>query len=975
MRHIGRSTSIMRAPSSTCAWPLPWLLLLLLSCRAGAATGQLFRTPLEGDITPRLTITTSGLEGCRRFQSPAAVDYGSLLLEADGGRLYVGARGGAFSLDARDISANTTLAIQWETSQEKKQQCLAKGRDNKTECFNHIRFLQRFNSTHLYMCGTYAFSPLCVYVEEEPFVMSSQPEEGKEKCPYGPATGYTGLIVEQQMYSAARYEFRSFPDLRLNGPPLTLKTEDAPIRWLNDADFVGSALVRESVDSFEGDDDKIYFFFTEGSEEQTGGIAPGRVARVARICKGDRGGLLTLQKRWTTFLKARLVCSQPEYDFHFNVLRSVFVLRGARPRDTVFYGIFGLDWRNVKASAVCRFSLSDVQQAFQGPYMESQNSGSKWTEYTGKVPQPRPGTCITDELRARDIALSTSLPDDVLDFVRRHPLMARQVQPLDRHPLVYGRTTDYTHMAVDAVPGLDGQTYHVLFMGTDDGRLHRAVSVDDHLHIIEELQLFEAPQPISSLVISPAQMSVYVGSPSGVVQLPLSTCHRYASCYDCVFARDPYCGWNSSQCVPILSQADRSALIQDIQKGNRGCENTSREDLPLPRRRAFTAGDDVLLQCELTSNLATPLWTRDGARLAGYGLDSGIRIGTDGLLIIKAQPDQRGLYTCHGRENGVVVAMVSYNVTVRLDATPPPPPPPRPKLRARLPFDVADDPPEEEEKERKAAAAAAPEENHVPRSFDRGVLGAEPPLPAAAEGPLLPHSELLSPRNMKAMYLSLITILGGLCVVLSVVLLYVGFCLRAGSRGHYSLRAAASVHGYGKRKGGKGGGRQQRNSSSSQLELKTVSSHCNGHGGGGLHGGGGGEAGKTHEGYDGREVGLLQIVPGEGHSLANHVGGRGGRPPAAPPLPSPSSSLSSQHQQQRRQQTPPSPEHELSSGLSATLPSVLRRMNGNSYVLLRQSDAEAPVANGYAFNDELSKRLEKRKHTQLLQPRPDESSV
>ena len=53
-------------------------------------------------------------------------------------------------------------------------------------------------------------------------------------------------------------------------------------------------------------------------------------------------------------------------------------------------------------------------------------------------------------------------------------------------------------------------------------------------------------------------MSVYVGSPSGVVQLPLSTCHRYASCYDCVFARDPYCGWNSSQCVPILSQADRS---------------------------------------------------------------------------------------------------------------------------------------------------------------------------------------------------------------------------------------------------------------------------------------------------------------------------------------------------------------------------------------------------------------------------------
>lgn len=34
----------------------------------------------------------------------------------------------------------------------------------QTECFNHIRLLQRFNSTHLYMCGTHAFSPLCAYI-------------------------------------------------------------------------------------------------------------------------------------------------------------------------------------------------------------------------------------------------------------------------------------------------------------------------------------------------------------------------------------------------------------------------------------------------------------------------------------------------------------------------------------------------------------------------------------------------------------------------------------------------------------------------------------------------------------------------------------------------------------------------------------------------------------------------------------------
>uniref|UniRef100_A0A8C2ZJG8 Semaphorin 4G n=1 Tax=Cyclopterus lumpus TaxID=8103 RepID=A0A8C2ZJG8_CYCLU len=803
----------------------------------------------------------SGLQGCRRFQS-SAVGYSTMLLEADSERLFVGARGAVFALNASDISASSALTIEWEASPEQKHQCLLKGKDNKTECFNHIRFLQRFNSTHLYMCGTHAFRPLCAYIEK--FVMSSQPEEGRDKCPYGPTTGYTALMIDQQMYTASQYEFRSFPDIRRNSPSPTLKTEDAPTRWLNEADFVGSALVRESLGSSTGDDDKIYYFFTERSQEQTTTYSHSRLARVARICKGDRGGRLTLQKRWTSFLKARLTCSLPEYDFHFNMLRSMFVMPGLTPQDTLFYGIFGLEWKNVKASAVCRFSLSEVQEAFQGPYMENQDSGSKWKEYTGKIPDPRPGTCITDTLRAKGINVSTSLPDDVLNFVRRHPLMSRQVQPLDRRPLLFRRTTDYTHMAVNVIEGLDGRTYHVLYMGTDEGWLHKAVEIEGKLHIIEELQLFDEPQPVINLLLSAKQMSVYVGYPSGVVQLPLSSCHRYTSCYDCVFARDPHCAWNGAQCVDVMAQADRSTLVQDIQQGSKGCENTEYD--VVARSRSVRVGDDVLLQCELSSNLATPLWTLDGSELQGYGLNSGFRTGTDGLLIIEARQDQSGLYTCFAVENNIKV----------------------------------------------------PTEN--PYSFF-----------------------LLSPRNMEAIYLSLITILGGLCVVLTVVLVYVGFCLRVGNRGKYSLRAAASAYPNCKRHNRN----RKHHRNSSQMELKTISSHCNGNG---ICNG----VSKQHNG-DIQEGGFLQIVPGEAHSSPNME-----LPPPAPPLPP-----TPQH---------PSPECDFPNGLSATLPSVLRRMKGNSYVLLRQSESESTSPLCYSFAEELNKILEKRKHTQLL-PRPDESSV
>lgn len=45
----------------------------------------------------------------------------------------------------------------------------------QTECYNHIRFLQRYNETHLYVCGTNAFRPLCAYIVRDPgFFMSSK---------------------------------------------------------------------------------------------------------------------------------------------------------------------------------------------------------------------------------------------------------------------------------------------------------------------------------------------------------------------------------------------------------------------------------------------------------------------------------------------------------------------------------------------------------------------------------------------------------------------------------------------------------------------------------------------------------------------------------------------------------------------------------------------------------------------------------
>ncbi len=83
------------------------------------------------------------------------------------------------------------------------------------------------------------------------------------------------------------------------------------------------------------------------------------------------------------------------------------------------------------------------------------------------------------------------------------------------------------------------------------------------------------------------------------------------------------------------------------------------------RARAVMAGDDVLLQCEIRSNLATPHWTLNGQELKGYDVDSGYRTGTDGLLIIGAQNQQSGHYCCYAVENSVWVPVHSYMVRVQ----------------------------------------------------------------------------------------------------------------------------------------------------------------------------------------------------------------------------------------------------------------------------------------------------------------------
>ncbi|KAM4677004.1 semaphorin-4B [Discoglossus pictus] len=647
--------------------------LLLATVLGAQATEQ---------VIPRVTLQYGSPERTmRRFEADSTL-YTTLLLSQDGSTLYVGGQEAIFSLNSTDfLSEYNQLKLTWKADEEKKKQCAFKGKNAQRDCQNYIKILLQLNSTHLYACGTYAFSPTCAYIKIQDFSLekdaSGNPviEDGKIRCPYDPEYKSTAIMVDGEMYAGTVSNFQGNEPIiyKSHDGKISLKTENS-LNGLQDPAFVGSAYIQESLPKKNpvGDDDKIYFFFSETGKEFNF-FDNTIVSRIARVCKGDLGGERVLQRRWTTFLKAQLLCSSADDGFPFNVLQDMFVLTPGEEhwKNTMFYGVFTSQWNKGGAgsSAVCAFPMHEVQKAFNGLYKEVNRETQQWYTYTHSVPEPRPGTCITNSVRQMKINSSLQMHDRVLNFMKDHFLMDSTIRS---EPLLLQTQMRYQQITVQRVRGLK-MMYDVLFLGTDDGRLHKAVSINNKVHIIEEIKLFEHNQPVQELLLDHNKGLIYVSSRSMVVQIPVSNCSMYRSCGECILSRDPYCAWGRRGCrhVPHHTQDINSQhWIQDIEDADteKHCQEVN-ATLPSGRvnrpseepecQKIYLDSNTVTLPCKLSSNLASRLWIHNGKEIKSYFV-----LPTGELILVRGS-DSVGLYECWSVEDGFKKLMVKYCVEAR----------------------------------------------------------------------------------------------------------------------------------------------------------------------------------------------------------------------------------------------------------------------------------------------------------------------
>ncbi|XP_023647163.1 semaphorin-3ab [Paramormyrops kingsleyae] len=668
------------------------LLGIILLLLGGATLPSIHASQQENRNVPRLKLSYKEMLDSNNlitFNGLAnSSSYHTFLLDEERGRLVVGAKDHIFSFNLVNINKDY-LKISWPATPSRRDECKWAGKDLLKECSNFVKVLQFFNQTHLYACGTGAFHPVCTYLEvgkrpeDNVFRLeTSQLENGRGKSPYDPKLLSASLLIDGELYSGTSADFmgRDFAIFRTLGPHHPIRTEQHDSRWLNDPRFVGVNLIPESDNP---EDDKIYLFFRENAMdgEHTGKAT---YARIGQLCKNDFGGHRSLVNKWTTFLKARLVCSVPGnngIDTHFDELQDVFMMSSKDPKNPVIYAVFATSSNIFKGSAVCMYSMTDVRRVFLGPYAHRDGPNFQWVSFQGRVPYPRPGTCPSKTFGGFES--TKDLPDDVITFARGHPAMHNPVYPINNQPIITKTDVDYqfTQIVVDRVEAEDGQ-YDVMFIGTDIGTVLKVVSIpretwhDLEEVLLEEMTVFREPTVITAMELSTKQQQLYLGSSIGVSQMPLHRCEVYGkACAECCLARDPYCAWDGTECSRYFPTAKRRTRRQDIRNGDplTQCSDLQHSDDltgqgTLEDKLTYgVENSSTFLECSPKSQRARIYW-----QLQRQGEERKQEIKSDdkfirteqGLLIRSLQKEDSGIYHCQAVEHGFVQALLRVSLEV-----------------------------------------------------------------------------------------------------------------------------------------------------------------------------------------------------------------------------------------------------------------------------------------------------------------------
>ncbi|KAM9533154.1 semaphorin-6D isoform 2-T2 [Guaruba guarouba] len=505
--------------------------------------------------------------------------------------LYVAGRDQVYTVNLNEVpksEVTPSKKLTWRSRQQDRENCAMKGK-HKDECHNFIKVFVPRNDEMVFVCGTNAFNPMCRYYRLNTLEYDGEEISGLARCPFDARQTNVALFADGKLYSATVADFLASDAViyRSMGDGSALRTIKYDSKWIKEPHFLHAIEYGNYV----------YFFFREIAVEHNN-LGKAVYSRVARICKNDMGGSQrVLEKHWTSFLKARLNCSVPgDSFFYFDVLQSVTDIIEINGIPTVV-GVFTTQLNSIPGSAVCAFSMDDIEKVFKGRFKEQKTPDSVWTAVPeDKVPKPRPGCCAKHGL-AEAYKTSIDFPDETLSFIKSHPLMDSAVPSVIEEPWFTKTRVRYrlTAIAVDHAAG-PYQNYTVIFVGSEAGVVlkilakTRPFSLNDSV-LLEEIEAYnhakcnaesEEDRRVIALQLDRDHHALFVAFSSCVIRIPLSRCERHGSCKKaCIASRDPYCGWlDHEACGRVTPGMPTGGYVQDVEYGNTAQLGDCHEILP-----------------------------------------------------------------------------------------------------------------------------------------------------------------------------------------------------------------------------------------------------------------------------------------------------------------------------------------------------------------------------------------------------------
>nr|XP_044990938.1 semaphorin-6B [Jaculus jaculus] len=569
----------MRTPRAPPPGPA---LLLLLPLLLGAAHGLFPEEPPPLSVAPRDYLSHYpvfvGSGPGRLSPTDGAEDLNIQRVLRVNRTLFIGDRDNLYRVE---LEPPTTLELRyqrkltWRSNPSDIDVCRMKGKQ-EAECRNFVKVLLLRDDSTLFVCGSNAFNPVCANYSMDTLQPLGDNISGMARCPYDPKHANVALFSDGMLFTATVTDFLAIDAViyRSLGDRPTLRTVKHDSKWFKEPYFVHAVEWGSHV----------YFFFREIAMEFNY-LEKVVVSRVARVCKNDVGGSpRVLEKQWTSFLKARLNCSVPgDSHFYFNVLQAVtgVVILGGRP--TVL-AVFSTPSNSIPGSAVCAFDMTQVAAVFEGRFREQKSPEAIWTPVPEEqVPRPRPGCCAAP---GSQYNASSALPDEILNFVKTHPLMDEAVPSLGHAPWIVKTLMRHqlTRVAVDVGAGPWGNQT-VVFLASEMGtvlkflvRPNASVSGTTGPSVfLEEFETYrpdrcgpsggagEPGQRLLSLELDAASGGLLAAFPHCVVRVPVARCQQYSGCMkNCIGSQDPYCGWAPDGSCIFLSPGTRATFEQDI---------------------------------------------------------------------------------------------------------------------------------------------------------------------------------------------------------------------------------------------------------------------------------------------------------------------------------------------------------------------------------------------------------------------------